>query len=125
MNFVEGEFLSESGGLFFQAKAFKLKVPQEQAGKLKGYPEKRVIFGIRPEDLPEAACAAPGETMDVVVEVMEPLGSEVYLDVKAGDQSLIARAEPNTKAKPHGKLCLQPAPENMNFFDIRDEKTLL
>ncbi len=125
MNFVEGDLLSASGGLFFQTKAFKLKVPEDKAAKLKSYPEKRVIFGIRPEDLPEASCAAPGETMDVVVEVMEPLGSEVYLDVKAGDLSLIARAEPNTKAKPHANLCLRPAPENMNFFDIRDEKILL
>jgi multiple sugar transport system ATP-binding protein len=125
MNFIEGELLSESGALFFQGKGVKLKVPAEKAARLKNYPEKRVIFGIRPEDLPEAACASPGETMEVMVEVMEPLGSEVYLDVKAADQPMIARAEPNTRAKPHETLCLRPAPENMSFFDIRDEKSLL
>ncbi len=125
MNFVEGDFLSESDGLFFQAKGFKLLIPEDKAAKLKSYPEKRVIFGIRPEDLPEAACSAPGKTFDVVVEVMEPLGSEVFLDVKAGDHSLIARAKPNTQAKPHVRLCLEPNPVNMNFFDIRDERALL
>jgi multiple sugar transport system ATP-binding protein len=125
MNFVEGNFLSEQGGLFFQAEGFKLKIPEEKAAKLKSYTEKRVIFGIRPADLPEAPCSVPGETIDVVVEVMEPLGNEVFLDVKAGDQSLIARADPSTKAKPHAKLCLKPNPENMNFFDIRDERALL
>jgi len=92
---------------------------------MKNYGKKRVIFGIRPEDLPEAACAAPGETIDAVVEVMEPLGSEVYLDVKLGDKSLIARAEPLTQAKPHKTLCLHPSPENMRFFDIETEKALL
>jgi multiple sugar transport system ATP-binding protein len=125
MNFVEGDLISEQGGLFFQSKGFKVKIPEDKAAKLKSYPEKRVTFGIRPEDLPEAPCAAPGKTIDVVVEVMEPLGSEVFLDVKVGDQSLIARAEPNTKARPHAHLCLEPNPENMNFFDIRDEKALL
>jgi len=125
MNFVEGNFLSEQGGLFFQAEGFKLKIPEEKAAKLKSYTEKRVIFGIRPADLPEAPCSVPGETIDVVVEVMEPLGNEVFLDVKAGDQSLIARTDPSTKAKPHAKLCLKPNPENMNFFDIRDERALL
>jgi len=125
MNFVEGNFLSEQGGLFFQAESFKLKIPEEKAAKLKSYPEKRVIFGIRPADLPEAPCSVPGETIDVVVEVMEPLGNEVFLNVQAGDQPLIARADPNTKAKPHAKLCLEPNPENMNFFDIRDERALL
>ena len=125
MNFVEGEFLSEQGNLYFQAKGFKLIIPEDKAAKLKSYPEKRVIFGIRPEDLPEAPCSAPGKTFDVVVEVLEPLGSEVFLDVKAGDQSLIARAGPSTKAKPHARLCLEPNPENMNFFDIRDERALI
>jgi multiple sugar transport system ATP-binding protein len=125
MNFMEGELLSEQGGFFFQTKVFKLRIPEDKAAKLKGYPEKRVIFGIRPEDLPEAPCSVVGETFDVLVEVMEPLGSEVYLDVKAGDQSLIARAEPQTKAKPHANLCLRPASENMHFFDIRNERALL
>jgi multiple sugar transport system ATP-binding protein len=125
MNFLEGEVASEGGGLYFQGPAVKLKIPADKAAKLKDYPEKRVIFGIRPEDLPEAACAAPGETFTVIVEVMEPLGSEVYLDVKAAEQSLIARAEPKTKAKPHASLCLKPTMANMHLFDIRDEKTLV
>jgi multiple sugar transport system ATP-binding protein len=117
--------ISEPGGLFLQAAGFKLKIPEDKAVRLKGYDQKRVIFGIRPEDLPEAPCTVPGETFDVLVEVMEPLGSEVYLDVKAAEASLIARADPNTKAKPHTKLCLKPSMENMHLFDIRDEKALL
>ena len=125
MNFMEGELVSEGGAVYFQRSGMKLRIPGDKAAPLKGYPEKRVIFGVRPEDLPEAPCAAPGETFDVIVEVMEPLGSEVYLDVKAEDQSLIARAGPKTTAKPHARLCLRPAPENIHFFDIRDEKTLV
>jgi multiple sugar transport system ATP-binding protein len=125
MNFIEGDFLSEGGALYFQTAGMKLKVPGDKAEKMKGYGKKRVIFGIRPEDLPEAACAAPGETVDAMVEVMEPLGSEVYLDVKVGEKSLIARAEPLTQAKPHKTLCLQPSPENMRFFDIETEQSLL
>jgi multiple sugar transport system ATP-binding protein len=87
--------------------------------------KKRVIFGIRPEDLPEADCALPGETIEAVVEVTEPLGSDVFLDVKIGERSLTARAEPTTQAKPHATICLQPSPENMRFFDIETEKALL
>jgi multiple sugar transport system ATP-binding protein len=125
MNFMEGEVASEGGALYFQGPAVKLKIPADKAAKVKDYPEKRVIFGVRPEDLPEAPCAVPGETFTVIVEVMEPLGSEVYLDVKAGEQSLIARAEPKTKARPHASLCLKPTMANMHLFDIRDEKTLV
>jgi multiple sugar transport system ATP-binding protein len=125
MNFIEADLYSEPAGLFLQAPGFKLKIPEDKAAKLKDYNQKRLIFGIRPEDLPEAPCSVPSETFDVLVEVMEPLGSEVYLDVKAGEDTLIARADPNTKAKPHTKLCLKPAMENMHLFDIRDERALL
>ena len=125
MNFIEGDLLSEGGDLYFQAPGMKLKIPRDKADKVKGYSKKRVILGIRPEDMPEAACAVPGETIEAVVEVLEPLGSEVYLNVKVGERSLIARAEPTTEAKPHSKLCLQPSPENMRFFDIETEKSLL
>jgi multiple sugar transport system ATP-binding protein len=125
MNFIEGDLLSEGGELYFQAAGIKLKVPKDKAEPLRIYGKKRVIFGIRPEDLPEAACALPGETIEAVVEVTEPLGSDVFLDVKIGERSLTARAEPTTQAKPHTAICLQPSPENMRFFDIDTEKALL
>jgi multiple sugar transport system ATP-binding protein len=91
MNFVEADLVSEPEGLFLQASGFKLKIPEDMVARLKGYGQKKVIFGIRPEDLPEADCTVPGETFDVLVEVMEPLGNEVYLDTKAAEHSLIAR----------------------------------
>jgi multiple sugar transport system ATP-binding protein len=125
MNFIEGELVSEGEELFFQATGIKLKVPKEKAEQLKKCGKKQVVLGIRPEDLPEAACPLPGETIDTLVEVTEPIGSEVYLDVKIGERSLIARVEPKTKAKPHATICLQPSPENMHFFCIETEKALL
>jgi len=125
MNFIEGDLLSEGGELYFQAEGMKLKVQKDKAETLRKYSKKRVIFGIRPEDLPEAACALPGETVEAVVEVMEPLGCDVFLDVKIGERSLTARTEPTTQAKPHATICLQPSPENMRFFDIETEKALI
>jgi len=125
MNFIEGDLSSEGGELYFQAAGMKLKVPKDKAEPLRKYGKTRVIFGIRPEDLPEADCALPGETVDAAVEMMEPLGCDVFLDVKVGERSLTARAEPTTHARPHTAICLQPSPENMRFFDIETEKALL
>ena len=102
-----------------------MKVPEDKAEPLRKYGKKRVIFGIRPEDLPEAPCGLPGETVDAVVEVTEPLGCDVFLDVKIGATSLTARTEPTTLAKPHTAICLQPSPENMRFFDIETETALI
>jgi multiple sugar transport system ATP-binding protein len=125
MNFIEGDLLSEGGELYFQTAGMKLRVPKDKAEPLKIYGKKRVIFGIRPEDLPEADCALPGETIEAMVEVTEPLGCDVFLEVKIGEKNLTARAEPTTQAKPHVAICLQPSPENMRFFDIETEKALI
>jgi hypothetical protein len=56
---------------------------------------------------------------------MEPLGCDVFLEVKIGERSLTAREEPTTQAKPHAAICLQPSLENMRFFDIETEEALL
>ena len=66
MNFIEGDLFSEGGELYFQAAGMKLKVPKDKAEPLRKYGKTRVIFGIRPEDLPEADCALPGETVDAL-----------------------------------------------------------
>ena len=93
------------------------------------YQEWLVYYGgeraLRPEDLVEVPGPIPGETIEVLVEVMEPLGSEVFLDTKVGENTLIARAEPKTQAKPHGRLYLKPIMENMHLFDLKDERAIL
>ena len=103
----------------------KLKVSKDKTEPLRKYGKTRVRFRGTPEDLPEAACALPRETIEAVVEVTEPLGCDVFLDVKVGERNLTAQAEPTTQAKPHAAICLQPSPENMQFFDIETEKALL
>jgi multiple sugar transport system ATP-binding protein len=125
MNFVKAEFVSEGEAIYLQTLGSKIKIPADKTNPLKGYKEKQVIFGIRPEDLAEVPQAIPGETITVMVEVMEPLGSEVYLDMKVGESSLIARVEPKTAAKPHAQLFLKPLMENMHLFDVKDERALL
>jgi multiple sugar transport system ATP-binding protein len=125
MNFIEGELVSEGGKLYFETAGIKLMVPKDKAEQLLKCGKKGVIFGIRPEDLPEAACPLAGETVNALVEVTEPIGSEVYLDMKIGERSLIARVEPKTKAKPHTAICLQPSQENMHFFCSETERALL
>ena len=125
MNFVKAELISRGGTLFLQSAGFNLKVPEEKARKLEGYDQKQVIFGIRPEDLPESSQAIAGETFDALVEVVEPIGSEVYLNVKAGEDSFTARAASNTRAKPHREVCLKPRMDHLHLFDVGDERALL
>jgi multiple sugar transport system ATP-binding protein len=58
---------------------------------LEGYVGRKVILGIRPEHLEDAALvpsASPGSVIDVQVELREELGSEVDLHCKVGVEPL-------------------------------------
>ena len=57
----------------------------------------------------------------MVVEVVERLGSETLLDVKAGPCAMVAAVEANVPAKIRDSLRLSPNPERLHFFDIKTE----
>jgi len=125
MNFVATQLVRSDNRLFVQADGFRLMVPEEKARHLQEYVNKEVILGIRPQDLSKASAQIEGETIPAFVEIIEPIGNEIYLDVKSGRDSLIASVDPKTKVIPHENILLQATLENLHLFDIDDEKALL
>jgi multiple sugar transport system ATP-binding protein len=61
---------------------------------------------------------------DAVVEVVEPIGHEIYLDVKAGPAELIARVSPDTPVKVGQKIKLTATVEKLHAFDPQTEKAI-
>src|SRR5947208_1030625 len=59
-----------------------------------------------------------------VIYVVEPLGSEILLDVKAGPNSLVARVDPTVRLKVHDPVRLAVNPERLHFFDTTSEKAI-
>ena len=85
----------------------------------------QVTLGIRPEDLHVASDADPaGLTFDAKVEVVEQLGSEILLDVRVGDDTMVAAVDPTTRAKVQDKLRLAVNPERLHFFDAKTEAAI-
>jgi len=125
MNFIETKVVASDSKLFVEAEGFKLRVIEEKARNLQGYINKKVIFGIRPQDLSKASSPIEGETIEVFVEIIEPIGNEIYLEVKAGRDSLMASVDPKTQVASHQNILLQANLENMHLFDIDDERALL
>src|SRR6266849_3367910 len=60
-------------------------------------------------------------SFDTVVEVVEPLGSEILLDLKAGPNVIVARVDPTVRAKHSDKMRLTLHPERVHFFDNKTE----
>ena len=124
MNFFEAELVRSGDLLSLQTEGFSIDLPSEKAAVLKGYPEEKVIVGIRPEDLLEAKEHVVGKTIETTVEVVEPIGSEMYLNVSAGECALTASVDRKTRVKPHQDFILEPSLDYLHLFDIRSENAL-
>ncbi len=125
MNLFEAALNSGREGVSLQAGNFTLELPPEKAMHFQHYTEKKVIVGIRPEDFKRAAEHQPGKTISATVEVVEPIGNETYVNVAAGEVTLTAAVGRRTEVKPHSTLNLVPIYENVHFFDVRSEKSII
>ena len=84
MNLVEAELAERGDGLEVRFGSHDLAVPQElltERPALRSYVGRRIALGIRPEDLEDAgATSVPDHArLDVVVDIKEDMGSEVFL----------------------------------------------
>jgi multiple sugar transport system ATP-binding protein len=124
MNFFEAELVRSGDLLSLRTDSFGIDLPSEKAAMLKAYPEEKVVVGIRPEDLLEAREHVPGKTIPTTVDVVEPIGSEMYLNVSAGECALTASVDRKTQVKPHQDFILEPSLDYLHLFDIRSENVL-
>jgi ABC-type sugar transport systems, ATPase components len=97
MNFFNVEIQENNGNLSIKSDAFTLKVPQEWTNAVTPFVGKRLTFGLRPEHVgsPSAEAQNHPQTIAADIEVIEPMGSETYLYMKAGEAGFIARVDPH------------------------------
>ncbi len=125
MNFIPTSVSEQNGALFAEASGLKMKMPAERAARMAAYKGQTVTLGIRPEDLRVSPGADLADyAFDAVVDVVEPLGSEILLDVALAGQSVVARVEPSVKARPHEKIRLAFVPDRIHFFDAKTEAVI-
>ncbi|HET6607215.1 MAG TPA: sn-glycerol-3-phosphate ABC transporter ATP-binding protein UgpC [Rhodopila sp.] len=125
MNFAPVRIAAENGSLWAESGDLRIKVPPPVAQRLGRYSGIEAIFGVRPEDLRIARDGDDADlSFDVVVEVVERLGSEILLDVAAGSTAMVASVEPTAIAKVHEKLRLAVNADRMHFFDKQTEAAI-
>jgi multiple sugar transport system ATP-binding protein len=79
--------------------------------------DRRVVLGVRPEALREAAPGGPPAALSVRVEFVEPLGHEVVVHGRAGDDLLVAKVEPHRAPAMGDLLGLAVDVEALHLFD--------
>ena len=88
MNLVRADIVSENGGLRAVFGDSALDVDGRPA--LASFAGRRVVLGVRPEDLEDAAVAGSvgGRTISAVVDIREDLGSEVLVHFGVGGSAV-------------------------------------
>lgn len=128
MNFVECEVHETAGEVVLKYSGNTLKVPADRAAALKkgGYINKKVIMGIRPENIhdKEHSLKEYNDVLKVNVSVYELVGSEVYLYFEVGNANMIARVNPNTSARVGSDVELYVDAEAIHLFDKDTEKVI-
>lgn len=102
MNFVEATLVKEGENYFIDVEGFKVKVFENNHARINEYTGKKVIFGVRPEDLYDKKYVSKditGTAVKAKVEVIEPLGAEIFIYLAIGKHSLVGRMDSRTLVK--------------------------
>jgi multiple sugar transport system ATP-binding protein len=87
MNLVEAELTQSGGTLVARFWTHSLRVGDAARSALEGFTGQRVILGIRPEDVEDAALVpdVPAlSTLGAVTDIRENMGAEVYVHLSLG-----------------------------------------
>jgi multiple sugar transport system ATP-binding protein len=123
MNFAEATVAEEGGQMVVTNAALRVPIAPSRAERMRAYKGQTVTLGVRPEDMHIAG--GDGQTgFDAVVDVVEPLGSEILLDVKVGSYVMVARVDPTVRAKIHEKIRFNVEPDRLHFFDAKTEAAI-
>jgi len=140
MNLFEGQlaFDGEAGAVQLGSQSLSL-APESLAAHpaLRNYDGKKIIIGIRPEDLEDVAFASnvkDGATLQSTVQLIEALGSEIMVHfsldaatVDSGDPdaveetgvsaNTVGRFHPRSRVRIGDVANIAVSTENMHFFD--------
>jgi len=127
MNFFDVTVKGSQDGIYLDAGTFQVPVPKGKVGILNKYLDKKIVFGIRPEDIHSPEYMAPGiiaSSIRAKVDVTELMGNEFFLHMLSDDKSFLARVDARTPAKPGQEIELVFNMANMHAFDSETQASL-
>ena len=128
MNFIEATLLKEGEDYFINAESFKIKTSKSSYTGIKEYIGKKVIFGVRPEDLYDKKYVStdiPGTAIKAKVEVIEPLGAEIFIYLVIGKHSLVGKMDSCTQVKVEENMEVVIDMEKTHIFDSETLLTII
>jgi len=124
---MNGRIIKKERKYYFDEGKFQVKLVEEMHKTMYAYEGKDVIFGIRSEDIYDklfVSDSSPENTVKASCEVVEPLGSEVYLYLNSGKHTFIARVGAHNRPEVNRDMDLVFDMSKVHFFDPESEETI-
>lgn len=128
MNFMVGKIIKKDSRFYFNEGKFIVKLVEEMNSSIEKYLNREVVFGIRSEDIYDklfVSEAPPENIIRSICEVVEPMGSEVYLHLNTGKHTFIARVGAYNRPEVNRDMDLVFDMSKVHFFDKDNEETVI
>ncbi len=119
MNFLDGAIVSGADGPVFRSDDGAISLPVVEPAAIEALRAgvEAVTVGIRPEDLSVDDAAPTAGQIVTQLEVVEPMGNEMFVYANAGPYPLVARVAPQSLPEPGMPLGLRANLSKLHYFD--------
>ena len=129
MNLIEGNISKSDNNYEFQMRNSKgdvVSLPIHGVNGLKDDEEKTVICGIRPESINDLDLVSKSQSVvrEVLIDVVEPAGSDTFAVVELGQKQIIARLNGNSQVSAGDTVKLTFDLSQAVFFDRQSEERI-
>ncbi len=127
MNFFDATVQGSREDMLLDAGSFRLPVPADRKDKVASYLGRQIIMGVRPEDIHDrdyAPGGLNGAPVKAQVDVVEPMGAEIYLHLVSGNRPFVARVDPRSQARPGKDLDVLMNLDRLHLFDKQTESAI-
>jgi len=128
MNFMDGRIIKKEGRIYFDEGKIQVKLVEDMYKEIVPYIGREIILGIRSEDIYDklfVSDAPPENIVRVNCEVVEPMGSEVYLYLNTGKNTFIARVGAHDRPGVNQDIDVVFDMSKVHFFDKNSEETII
>ena len=124
MNLLRGR-VTEQDGLKLDTGEIRiaLDATSKLAAHARSFIGRELIAGLRPEDLTPANASSPAR-FDALLDLVEPVGNEIFLNFHSGEAALVARIPPQELPNAGEIIELGFDPARLHLFDPASELRL-
>lgn len=128
MNFLKGR-IRDGKALTFESSGndLILDVNSVNNHKIRNFVNKEIWLGIRPEDIYDPGSANRGSNTgrEVILDVVEPMGNEIFLYFQLDSTQFVARIPAREEPSAGSKRMLMFDTSKLHFFDADSEISIL